>query len=478
MSSRAHAVAEVRRAEQALMSTLPAGALMERAATGLAIAVTDLLGATYGQRVGMLVGGGNNGGDALYAGARLAARGAQVEAVLLSPGHVHATGLRSLRRAGGRVVERLTDCEVVLDGIVGIGGRPGLDEPALAHVAAIPRERTRVVAVDVPSGIDVDGGTSHRGTHVEADLTVTFGTHKLGLLAGPSADAAGTVRLVDIGLDEHLGAPVLTTAGSDLLAGMGVVPDASAHKYTRGVVGVAAGSTAYTGAGLLVVAGASCGLAGMIRYVGPEEVAGLIRARHPEAVVGEGRVQAWVVGSGGGHDAAHALRRAYDDGVPVVVDADALQHLTGPPPVPVLLTPHAGELARMLDTDRDEVERDPVRHVREAADRFGGTVLLKGARTLVASHGQGELMVNTTGTPWLATAGAGDVLAGLCGALAAAAPAPSTDLGRVAALAAHLHGRAAVAAGRGGPITAGDVAAALPAVIRAAIGAAAVRIPR
>lgn len=470
--TRAHTVDEVRRAEQALMADLPEGALMQRAATGLAIAVADLLGSTYGRRVGMLVGSGDNGGDALYAAALLLRRGARVEAVLISPGKAHEAGLAAYRRAGGRVVDRLGDSEVVLDAVVGIGGRPGLRADAAEHVRRIDRARTSVVAVDVPSGIDVDGGTIHRGEHVSADLTVTFGTHKVGLLAGPSAQAAGSVRLVDIGLEPHLGPAALTVAGPELMPGMGLVPDAAAHKYTRGVVGVAAGSAAYTGAGPLVVAGASCGLAGMIRYTGPREVADLIRARHPEVVIGEGRVQAWVVGSGGGEDAERALHRAYEDGVPVVVDADALQHVTGRPPVPALLTPHAGELARLLGIERDAVERDPVQHVRAAADRFGSTVLLKGARTLVAAPGHSRLLVNTTGTPWLATAGAGDVLAGLCGALAAAHHGSPVDLATVAALAAHLHGRAAVSAGRRGPFTAGEVAAALPGAIDETIQAA------
>lgn len=477
MTARAHTVAEVRRAERALMDTMPEGALMQRAATGLALAVADLLGSSYGRRVGMLVGSGNNGGDALYAGGRLARRGARVEAVLLSPEHVHQPGLTSFRQAGGRVVPRLTGCEVVLDAVVGIGGRPGLTEPALTHVREIPREHTRVVAVDVPSGIDVDGGTTHHGSHVEADLTVTFGTHKIGLLAGPSAPAAGTVRLVDIGLGPYLAGAALAVAGPGLLATVDLGPDPAAHKYTRGVVGVAAGSAEYTGAGLLVVAGASCGLAGMIRYSGPDEVADLVRAQHPEVVPGAGRVQAWVVGSGGGAHAERSLHRAYDDDVPVVVDADALQHVTGPPPVPVLLTPHAGELARMLGTERGAIERDPLRHVAVAADRFGCAVLLKGPLTLVASPGADatntrDLFVNTVSTPWLATAGAGDVLAGLCGALAAAHPGSVSDLARVGALAAHLHGLAAVAAGQGGPVTAGAVAAALPAAVTDLLAAA------
>jgi hydroxyethylthiazole kinase-like uncharacterized protein yjeF len=244
------------------------------------------------------------------------------------------------------------------------------------------------------------------------------------------------------------------------------VPGPDDHKYTRGVVGVAAGSAEYTGAGLLGIDGASCGLAGMVRYVGPPEVADLVRARHPEVVVGAGQVQAWVVGSGGGAGAREALLRAYADGVTVVVDADALQHLEGPPPVPALLTPHAGELARMLDVQRDAVEADPLAYVRRAADVYGCAVLLKGSRTLVCAPGS-TVQVNLTSTAWLGTAGAGDVLAGLCGALAASTGA---DLVTVGAVAAWLHGRAAQAASAGGPIGAADVARAVPGVVARVLG--------
>jgi len=177
-------------------------------------------------------------------------------------------------------------------------------------------------------------------------------------------------------------------------------------------------------------------------------------------------VQAWVVGSGGGDGAGPALRRAYGDDVPVVVDADALLHVDGPPPVPALLTPHAGELARMLSVDRSAIEADPLGHVRRAARTYECAVLLKGARTLVCGA-DGSTWVNTAGTPWLGTAGAGDVLAGLCGALAASSGA---ELARVGAVAAWLHAAAAVEASGGGPIVAGDVAAALPRVLARVLG--------
>ncbi len=452
----AHTVEQVRTAEEALMATLPDGVLMQRAARGLAHAVADLLGEVYGARVHLLVGSGANGGDALHAGAHLARRGAAVTAHLLSPGKTHAGGLAAFRAAGGRVVDgaprRRPD--VVVDGIVGIGGSGGLRPEAAAAVAELGD--VPVVAVDTPSGVGVDTGTLD-GPHVRAAVTVTFGTHKVAHLVEPAAQACGAVHLVDIGLD--LPAADVTALQPEDVARLLPVPEPAAHKYTRGVVGVRAGSAQYTGAAVLCVAGASCGLVGMVRYAGAADLQ--VRAAHPEVVVGEGRVQAWVVGSGGGDDAAGALSAAVGDGVPVVVDADALTALDRPLEVPAVLTPHAGELARMLGTERETVEAEQLRHAREAADRFGAVVLLKGRHTLVAAP-DGRVRVTTVGPPWLATAGAGDVLAGLCGALLAAGLDPF-DAGSAGSW---LHGAAAALASRGGPLRAPDVAAALPEACR------------
>ncbi|MGH3355590.1 MAG: NAD(P)H-hydrate dehydratase [Nocardioidaceae bacterium] len=456
----AHTVEQVRAAESALMARLPEGALMQRAATGLATACADLLGGVYGARVVVLAGSGDNGGDALFAGARLARRGARVEAVLLSPDKVHAPGLAALSAAGGRVVERPGPVDLVLDGIVGIGGRPGLRGEAptlLALLGGAP-----VVAVDVPSGIDVDTGETP-GAHVRADVTVTFGTHKVGLLVDPAAQAAGAVHLVDIGLD--LPEPAVQSLQSADVAALLPVPPHDAHKYTRGVVGVAAGSEQFAGAAVLAVSGAAVGVCGMVRYDGPGAVADLVRAAHPEVVAGPGRVQAWVVGSGGGGDVAKTLHRVRDTDVPLVVDADALPHLERPVGVPALLTPHAGELARLLDVSREQVESAPLRHARDAAGQFGATVLLKGSRTLVVDPA-GRVRVNATGTSWLATAGTGDVLAGLCGALLATGLEPF-DAGSVGAW---MHGAAARLASGDGPLTAPQVAAALPEVVRSLRG--------
>lgn len=453
---------QVRAAEAALMAQVPEGTLMQRAATGLAYAVIELLGSAYGRRVVLLVGSGDNGGDALYAGAMLARRGAGVEAWLLSE-RAHPGGVDALRAAGGRVVRPGAGVvaraeprpDVVVDGIVGIGGRPGLRPDAVAALEALAG--VPVVAVDIPSGVAVDTGELD-GPHVRAALTVTFGTHKAAHLVDPAAQACGAVHLVDIGL-ELPDAPVEALQPGDVAALL-PRPAPDAHKYTRGVVGVRAGSDRYPGAALLCVAGAASGLCGMVRYVGPAAVAGQVRQAHPETV-GPGRVQAWVVGSGGGDAAGEELQAALADGVPVVVDADALQHLTGPLPVPAVLTPHAGELAAMLRVDRAEVEARPLEHARRAATAHDCVVLLKGRRTLVAAPDH-PVRVTTTGTPWLATAGAGDVLAGLIGALLAAGLAPFD----AASVGSWLHGAAATAAGRGGPLAAGDLADAIRDVVR------------
>ncbi len=451
----AHTVGQVRAAEAALMETLPEGALMQRAAAGLASAVLDLLGRAYGSTVVLLVGAGDNGGDALYAGALLARRGVRVLAWALSD-TPHEAGLAALVRAGGRCISEAPRPapDLVVDGIVGIGGRPGLRpeaEQALRALAGVP-----VVAVDVPSGVDVDTGQLD-GPAVRADVTVTFGTLKVALLADPAAELAGVVHVVDIGLDLPE-AEVESLQAADVAALL-PRPAAQAQKYTRGVVGVRAGSMTYPGAGVLSVAGAASGLCGMVRYVAGarDEVV----AAHPDVVTETGRVQAWTVGSGGGPDVATMLAEARADGVPLVVDADALALVDGPLGVPAVLTPHAGELARMTGADRADIEAAPLRHAREAARTYDAVVLLKGRHTVVARP-DGRARVTTTGVPWLATAGAGDVLAGLIGALLAAGLEPFD----AASVGSWLHGAAATYASQGGPVTAPDVARAIPAVVR------------
>ncbi|MER7758845.1 NAD(P)H-hydrate dehydratase [Streptomyces sp. NPDC097619] len=476
----AYAVETVRAAERDLMARLPEGTLMQRAAAGLAAACAGMLGRVYGSRVVLLVGPGDNGGDALYAGARLARRGARVRALPADPDRVHADGLRALLAAGGRIVDRLPEgrTDLVLDGILGIGGRGGLRPAAAALAEAAAAARTAgalVVAVDLPSGVDPDTGEVS-GPAVRADATVAFGAYKPGLLVDPGAGHAGALRLVDIGLDLP-GPGELTALQHADVARLLPAPGAASDKYRRGVVGLVAGSARYPGAAVLAVAGAVRGGAGAVRYVGtagPE-----VLARHPEVLVhagppgAAGRVQAWVAGPGLGDSAREAVEEVLASEVPVLLDADGLRGLdpavTTGRRAPLLLTPHAGEAAALLGVDRDRVESARLASARELVLRYGATVLLKGSTTLVAGPGTGTgvsgsgagvpVRVNPTGTPWLATAGSGDVLAGLAGALLAAG-LDALDAGSLGAYLHGLAGRRAAAAGV--PVTAGEVAESLP----------------
>jgi hydroxyethylthiazole kinase-like uncharacterized protein yjeF len=197
----------------------------------------------------------------------------------------------------------------------------------------------------------------------------------------------------------------------------------------------------------------------MVRYVGGARDE--VLAAHPDVVTEHGRVQAWTVGSGGGVDVATMLAEARADDVPLVVDADALVLVDNPVGVPAVLTPHAGELSRMTWAERADIEAAPLPHARKAAAEYDAVVLLKGRRTVVARP-DGRARITTTGVPWLATAGAGDVLAGLIGALLAAGLEPFD----AASVGSWLHGAAATYASQGGPLTAPDVARAIPAVVR------------
>ncbi|MGY3680367.1 hydroxyethylthiazole kinase-like uncharacterized protein yjeF [Streptomyces sp. TE33382] len=356
---RAYSVETVRAAEAALISRLPEGALMQRAAAGLAVACGDLLrrnGRVYGSRVLLLVGSGDNGGDTLYAGARLARRGAGVRALLTSPDKVHAAGLAALEAAGGQVLDSpdgLGAVDLIVDGITGIGGRGGLRPEAAALLRALAGSRAPVLAVDLPSGVEADSGEIH-GTAVRADATVTFGTYKPGLLIDPAAERAGALRLVDIGLGPELPEPPdLEALQYADVAALLPVPGGESDKYRRGVVGVVAGSERYPGAAVLAVAGALRGGAGAVRYVGPG--ADAVIARYPEALVHAGppsragRVQAWVVGPGlgDGTAAGAAVADVLASDVPVLVDADGLRLMDADAVrtrgAATVLTPHAGE---------------------------------------------------------------------------------------------------------------------------------------
>ena len=452
---RAHLVEDIRSAEVGAAELFGWDGLMQRAANALADRLGELVPAN--ETVLFLIGPGNNGGDGLFAAARLCGPARAVQVCLLDPERAHTAGLAAALGAGAELVEEPADQRWVVDALFGIGSTPGLKGRAANFAAWAEETRAHVISVDVPSGIGVDTGTVP-GAAFAARHTVTFGTRKLGLLAGPASLRSGDVDLVDIGLADYLGQAAIESlefADGSLFA-QRLRPETTDHKYTRGVLGVLAGSMQYPGAAHLCVAGALSGPTSMVRFLGERGLADRVIDRNPEVVAEAGQVQAFVVGSGG-PDEDGPVNQALAAHVPLVIDAAGLSHLPARFELDALLTPHAGELAGMLDCARAEVEADPVTHAQAAARRWNATVLLKGPRTIIASP-DGRLRVNLSGTAWLATAGAGDVLAGFAGSLLAAG-LDAFDAGSLAAL---LHGIAAERVNPGGPITASGVARALP----------------
>ncbi|MGO8964875.1 NAD(P)H-hydrate dehydratase [Mycobacterium sp.] len=466
----------IRDAEAPLLASLPDGALMRRAAYGLAVAIAGELtartGGVAGRRVCAVVGSGDNGGDALWATTFLRRRGAAADAVLLKPEHTHRKALAAFRNAGGRIVDSVaTTTDLVVDGVVGISGsgplRPdaaevfaALEEPG---AAAIP-----VVAVDIPSGIDVATGAIS-GPAVHAALTVTFG----GLKPVHALADCGRVKLIDIGLD----LPSTDVWGCEAadVAARWPVPGPHDDKYTQGVTGVLAGSSTYPGAAVLCTGAAVAATSGMVRYSGSAHSE--VLAHWPEVIASPtpaaaGRVQAWVVGPGLGTDqtGAAALWFALETDLPVLVDADGLTILAAHPDMlasrraPTVLTPHAGEFARLAGAPPGD---DRIGATRKLADALGATVLLKGNVTVVADPG-GRVYLNPAGQSWAATAGSGDVLSGMIGTLLAAG-LPAAE---AAAAAAFVHARAAaLSAADPGPGDAPTSASRIVGHIRAALAA-------
>jgi ADP-dependent NAD(P)H-hydrate dehydratase / NAD(P)H-hydrate epimerase len=468
-----YSVDAIRDAEAPLLASLPDGALMRRAAFGLATEIirelTVRAGGVAGRRVCAVVGSGDNGGDALWAATFLRRRGAAADAVLLNPDRTHRKGLAAFRKAGGRIVESVSAAtDLVIDGVVGISGSGPL-RPAAAEVfSSVAAEAIPVVAVDIPSGIDVDTGAIS-GPAVHAALTVTFG----GLKPVHALADCGRVTLVDIGLNLP-DTDVLGFGAADVAARW-PVPGPRDDKYTQGVTGVLAGSSTYPGAAVLCTGAAVAATSGMVRYAGGAHSE--VLAHWPEVIASPtpaaaGRVQAWVVGPGLGTDdtGAAALWFALDTDLPVLVDADGLTMLATHPELvvnrnaPTVLTPHAGEFARLAGAPPGD---DRVCACRKLADAFGATVLLKGNVTVVADPG-GPVYLNPAGQSWAATAGSGDVLSGIIGALLAA----GLPTAQAAAAAAFVHARAAaLSAADPGPGDAPTSASRIVPHIRAVLAA-------
>jgi hydroxyethylthiazole kinase-like uncharacterized protein yjeF len=463
---------EIREAEAPLLASLPEGGLMRRAAFGLATAIVRelvlLTGAISGRRVCAVVGSGDNGGDALWAATFLRRRGAAAAAVLLKPERTHKAALAAFTRAGGRVVESVPAAtDLVIDGVVGISGTGPLRPTAAEVFAAVDDAGIPIVAVDIPSGVDVETGAAD-GPHVHATVTVTFG----GLKPVHALGDCGRVELIDIGLE----LPRTDVLGFDAadVAARWPVPGPTDDKYTQGVTGILAGSATYPGAAVLCTGAAVAATSGMVRYAG--SAGPQVLSHWPEVIAApsasaSGRVQAWGVGPGLGTDdtGAAALWFALQTDLPVIVDADGLTILAAHPDLitgrtaPTVLTPHAGEFARLAGAPPGD---DRVAATRKLADRLGATVLLKGNVTIVAEPG-GPVYLNPAGQSWAATAGSGDVLSGIIGALLAA----GLPAGEAAAAAAFVHARAAnLSAADPGPRPAPTSASRILAHVRAAIG--------
>lgn len=453
---------------------VPAALLMENA--GRAAAAVVARGYPEG-RVVAAVGGGSNGGDAIVMLRTLRAWGREVAAAPVGGAEMPGDLLRGWEVP---VVADLGDAAsgagVLIDGILGTGARGPLRDAAAAAVRAMNAAARPVVALDGPTGVDLSDGST-AGDAVRADLTLTFGAPKRGLLLHPGRAHAGAIVVLEIGfppLPPGGAGAGLVTPGWAAARLPRIAPDA--HKGSVGEVAVLAGGPEMAGAAILVAAGALRSGAGMVRVISPEQNRVAINAALPEAIFAARgsraadaaleRADALVVGPGIGLDdaAAEALGGALAAGHPAVLDADALTLLARDPSLlradaaaRTIITPHPGEMARLLGATAAAVAADPFAAVRQAADRFGCTVLLKGAPSIVAAPGA-PVLVNATGHSGVATGGMGDTLAGVAGAmLAAGAPPPDA-----AALALYYAGRAADLAGRGRGLLPRDVAAALP----------------
>lgn len=480
-------VEQVRSAEASLIAQLPPNVLMERAAFGLAVEVAgllrDRLGKVSGTRVLGLIGAGNNGSDALWALSLLAQRGVGVQAIdvtgMRKPDHTD----EKFAQVGGRWLElvdwldRLPAHDVYLDGIAGLGSNRPVAAEIVRWLAGARALGGSVLAVDLPSGMDADRALplADNGC-IEADVTVTFGALKFCHVADPGLEYCGEVRLVDIGLRDWLPESDTYLIG-DLTAAV-TLPEATtqSHKYSRGVVNIVAGSTTYPGAGALCARAARWGGAGLVRHVGP---GAQFSGDNPAIVVQQNEqigsnADVYVVGPGLEANPTPIHAALETDGI-VVLDAQALNLLAtdsklkqeiGLRQALTILLPHGGEFSRLLVGYILESTGVAFGDVRLLAAQSGAVVYLKGSIGMVATP-TGELFFTRRTSEHLATAGSGDVLAGLLGSwLAARRPVNFRAAALVTAAAVVTHSLAAeLVADTGEPLAADELEAALPIAI-------------
>jgi NAD(P)H-hydrate epimerase len=480
---------------------LSAEVLMERAGIAVARAVTDLTGGVYGRRAVVVCGKGNNGGDGLVAARHLARWGVRVAIVAVEvPDDLRepaATNARRLSEQGLRaqaftpraLARELERADVVVDAVFGTGFRGVPEDEWAAAIDGINAAGRPVVAVDIPSGVNGDTGAVE-GESVRADLTVTFGAPKVGAVVLPGAELAGDVRVVDIGFPGGLvPADAFLTEPADVAA---ILPARAidTHKRASGVLVVVAGSRDMTGAPAMIARSAGRMGAGLVVVAVPGSILPVVQGGSTEAVylglpdtadgtvapealphVLEALERADAVAIGPGltqHDDTSSFVRDLVRAAPtpIVLDADGLNAFTGRAPdladrkADAVLTPHEGEFARLTGLSTRDLESNRLGAARALASTAGAVALLKGSRTIVATP-DGIARINTTGGPVLATAGSGDVLTGVIGALLARGldPVDSASSG------AYLHGLAGILAGAelGEGTVAGDLISRLPA---------------
>ncbi len=478
-----------------------AAALMERAGRAVARAVVDLTGGIYGRRAVVVCGKGNNGGDGLVAARHLARWGMRVSVVSVEvPEELRepaATNARRLSEQGlrahpfaPRTLERdLARADVAVDAVFGTGFRGVPEDEWAAAIDGINAAGCSVVAVDIPSGVNGATGAVE-GEAVRADLTVTFGAAKVGAVLLPGAELAGDVRVVDIGFpDDLLRADVFLTEPADVAATL-PTRAVDTHKRASGVLVVVAGSRGMPGAPAMIARAAARMGTGLVVVAVPGSILSVVQGGSTEAVylalpeTAEGtvgsaalepvlqaleRADAVAIGPGltqAGETSAFVRDLVRASPTPIILDADGLNAFTGRArdladrKADIVLTPHEGEFARLSGLTTRDLEADRLGAAWELASTSGAVTLLKGSRTIVAAP-DGVARVNTTGGPVLATAGSGDVLTGVIGALLARGLDP-TD---AASSGAYLHGLAGTLAGAelGEGTVAGDVIERLPA---------------
>jgi ADP-dependent NAD(P)H-hydrate dehydratase / NAD(P)H-hydrate epimerase len=477
-------------------------ALMERAGTAVAHAAVELAGGAYGRRAVVVCGKGNNGGDGMVAARSLAAWGVRPAVVLMAdPSELAgpaAESFRALRAAGvpwsgfdgTRLRRELDRADVAVDAIFGTGLRGAPREPHAAAISALGGSDLPVVAVDVPSGVESDTGAVH-GASVRASVMVALGAPKVGNVLPPGAAHGGRLRIVNIGFPEELvsgpgpwDVALLERGDAPLPLPRG--PEANKREAVVLAVG---GSAGMAGAPRLVALGAYRAGAGLVTLGVPEGILGIVQSSLVEATfVSLPQGAEGALGGGAWEALAPSAERAdavaigpglTTDGdapsvvsgvvrecpVPLVVDADALNAFAGRPSAladrraPAVLTPHEGELARLLGCSVADVRGDRIAMARKAATEANAAVLLKGWRTVVVRP-DGRAHVVGTGTPVLATGGSGDVLTGTIAAFAAR----GMEIFEAAVGAAYVHGVAGRIAGArtGEGSLACDVAASIP----------------